>query len=46
MIKHDDTVGLILAGGKAQRMGGNDKGLIELHGQEMISYIIDALQHK
>ena len=44
MIKHDDTAGLILAGGKAQRMGGNDKGLIELHGQAMIRYIIDALR--
>lgn len=44
MSKHDDTAGLILAGGQAQRMGGEDKGLIELEGRAMITYIIDAMQ--
>lgn len=44
MIKYHDTAGLILAGGRAQRMGGEDKGLIELNGRAMISYIIDTLQ--
>ncbi len=43
MTKYDDTVGLILAGGRARRMGGEDKGLIELNGQAMISYIIASL---
>ena len=44
MTKYHDTSGLILAGGKAQRMGGIDKGLIELNGRAMITHIIDTLQ--
>ncbi|MGR8930778.1 MAG: molybdenum cofactor guanylyltransferase MobA [Gammaproteobacteria bacterium] len=35
--------GLILAGGLARRMNQQDKGLIELHGQAMVSYAISAL---
>lgn len=34
----------ILAGGQARRMGGQDKGLIELSGKAMIEYVIAALQ--
>lgn len=34
---------VILAGGLARRMGGQDKGLIELNGQPMIEYILEAL---
>lgn len=44
MNKHHNTSGLILAGGKAQRMGGNDKGLIELNGRPMIEHVIDGLK--
>ena len=44
MSKHDDTAGLVLAGGQARRMGGEDKGLIQLNGQAMITYIITAMQ--
>ncbi|MEM7304240.1 MAG: molybdenum cofactor guanylyltransferase MobA [Pseudomonadota bacterium] len=44
MNRHHNTSGLILAGGKAQRMGGNDKGLIELNGRAMIEHVIDGLQ--
>jgi molybdopterin-guanine dinucleotide biosynthesis protein A len=40
---HDITA-VILAGGKARRMGGTDKGLINLHGRTMVDYIIDALR--
>jgi len=40
----DDITAVILAGGKARRMGGEDKGLIKLHGKSMIEYIISALQ--
>ena len=36
--------GAILAGGKARRMGGQDKGLISLAGKPMIEYVIAALQ--
>lgn len=35
---------VILAGGMARRMGGQDKGLIELNGRPMIEYVIDALK--
>ena len=44
MSTHDDTAGLILAGGQARRMGGEDKGLIQLNGHAMITYIITAMQ--
>jgi molybdenum cofactor guanylyltransferase len=40
----DDITGVILAGGKARRMGGEDKGLITLQGKPVIDYIITALQ--
>ena len=35
--------GVILAGGQAQRMGGQDKGLIELNGSPMVQYVLDAI---
>ena len=35
--------GLILAGGRARRMGGEDKGLIPLAGRPLIAWVIDAL---
>lgn len=35
---------VILAGGKARRMDGEDKGLIKLNNHPMIDYIIKALQ--
>ncbi len=34
----------ILAGGRATRMGGVDKGLIELGGRAMVEYVLDALR--
>ncbi len=34
---------VILAGGAARRMGGEDKGLTQLNGQAMISYVIERL---
>ena len=36
--------GVILAGGRAQRMGGVDKGLILLNGKPMIEHVIAALR--
>ncbi len=35
--------GVILAGGQARRMGGQDKGLIELNGSPMVQYVLDAI---
>ena len=40
----NDITAVILAGGKARRMNGQDKGLITLHGRPMVDYIIQALQ--
>ncbi len=36
-------IGTILAGGQARRMGGIDKGLVEIGGRPMIDWIIDRL---
>lgn len=40
----DSVTGLVLAGGLARRMGGEDKGLVELLGRPMIEYVLDALR--
>ncbi len=39
-----DITAVILAGGKARRMGGKDKGLLPLNGRPMIEYVIDTLR--
>jgi molybdopterin-guanine dinucleotide biosynthesis protein A len=39
----DHITGLILAGGKASRMGGSDKGLIAFKGQPMVTHVINRL---
>jgi len=39
----DSITGLILAGGKARRMGGIDKGLVSLKGQPMVKHVIQRL---
>ena len=36
--------GVILAGGRATRMGGDDKGLITVNGRPMIEWVIDVLR--
>ena len=36
----DRVTGIILAGGRARRMGGVDKGLIDLDGSPMVSYVV------
>ncbi|MES9902096.1 MAG: molybdenum cofactor guanylyltransferase MobA [Sedimenticola sp.] len=40
------VTGVILAGGRATRMGGNDKGLIELAGRPMIEYVVDSMKNQ
>jgi len=40
----DDITAVILAGGKARRMGGEDKGLIELRGRTLLDYIIAGVR--
>lgn len=44
MIANKDITGLILAGGRAQRMGGIDKGLISFHGKPLIESAIAKLK--
>jgi adenosylcobinamide-phosphate guanylyltransferase len=34
---------LVMAGGKASRMGGEEKSLLSLKGRPMIAYVLDAL---
>ena len=43
MTAHADITGLILAGGRAQRMGGIDKGLIPFMGKPLIEHAIARL---
>ena len=44
MISSKDITGLILAGGRAQRMGGIDKGLIPFHDKPLIESTITKLK--
>jgi len=44
VILQTEITGVILAGGRAQRMGGTDKGLILLNGKPMIEHVITALR--
>ena len=46
MISADHITGLILAGGRAQRMGGIDKGLIPFHGKALIESAIKVLKNQ
>lgn len=38
-----NITGVILAGGRSSRMGGNDKGLILLHDKPLFQYVIERL---
>lgn len=38
------VTGVVLAGGEARRMGGRDKGLLELQGRPLAAYALDALE--
>lgn len=44
MISSEQITGLILAGGRAQRMGGIDKGLIPFHQKPLIESTINRLK--
>ena len=36
------VTGLVLAGGQARRMGGEDKGLIELADRPLLAWVLDC----
>lgn len=38
------TIGLILAGGRSTRMGGNDKAFIALKGKLLLTHLLDRLK--
>lgn len=40
----EHVTGVILAGGKATRMGGVDKGLVSIDSRPMVCYVVDALR--
>jgi len=44
VIQKDSITGVILAGGEARRMGGQDKGLIQLGGQPLIEHVLATLK--
>lgn len=43
MILDSAITGVVLAGGKARRMGGTDKGLLELDGKPLWRHVADIL---
>lgn len=43
-MKRETVSGLILAGGLGSRMGGVDKGLVELAGRPMVAHVLARLQ--
>jgi molybdenum cofactor guanylyltransferase len=40
----EHVTGVILAGGRGRRMGGTDKGLIELAGRPLVEHVLDRLR--
>ncbi|CAM3713633.1 Molybdenum cofactor guanylyltransferase [Vibrio aerogenes CECT 7868] len=43
MITNDQVTWVILAGGQASRMGGQDKGLIPYQGKPLVRHVLDAI---
>ena len=43
-VERSKITGVVLAGGRARRMGGEDKGLMHYHGRPLVSYSLDALR--
>ena len=43
-IRLTEITAVVLAGGRATRMGGTDKGLVEINGMPMCRIVIDALR--
>ncbi|MFT5504329.1 MAG: molybdenum cofactor guanylyltransferase [Gammaproteobacteria bacterium] len=45
-ISVQNITAVVLAGGRGQRMGGIDKGLIELNSKPLIEYLLDSLKQQ
>lgn len=43
-IFRNDITGVILAGGRGSRMGGEDKGLVLLNGRAMVEHVVERLR--
>ena len=43
-LPREDITAVILAGGKARRMHGEDKGLMDLHGRPLLDYVVAGLR--
>lgn len=39
----DEITAVVLAGGRGRRLGGRDKGLVDLDGRPLIEHILDAI---
>jgi molybdenum cofactor guanylyltransferase len=40
----EDVAGVLLAGGRSSRMGGGDKGLLEIAGRPMLAHVVERLK--
>jgi len=45
-IRTRDITAVVLAGGQGRRMGGQDKGLIEINGKALIAILVDQLKQQ
>jgi molybdenum cofactor guanylyltransferase len=43
VISLQDLTAVILAGGRGRRMGGSDKGLVELEGRPLIAHVLNVI---
>jgi molybdopterin-guanine dinucleotide biosynthesis protein A len=43
VIARDSITGVVLAGGQGRRMGGVDKGLVELDGRPLVAWVLERL---
>ena len=43
-LSRDSVTGVVLAGGRATRMGGQDKGLVTIAGQPMVAHVLERLR--
>lgn len=44
MLDHPPTLGLVLAGGRARRMGGGDKALLKIGGETILQRVLSRLR--